>query len=116
MVTWAVPPGPRTPARTSGISRLSVPAGVAARVREAGRQAGTTPFATLLAAFAVLLSRHTPQRDLVIGTPVASRDDVALSDMVGLFLNTLPLRIDASGQAAFTRADPPRPRHGGGRA
>jgi amino acid adenylation domain-containing protein len=85
-----------------GICRLAVPAGLAGRVRETGRHAGATPFATLLAAFVVLLSRHTPQRDLVIGTPVAGREDVALTDMVGLFLNTLPLRIDAAGEPAFT--------------
>ncbi|HEY2577629.1 MAG TPA: amino acid adenylation domain-containing protein, partial [Streptosporangiaceae bacterium] len=85
-----------------GVCRLRVPADVAGRVREVGRQAGATPFATLLAAFAVLLSRHTPQRDLVIGTPAAGRGDAALTDMVGLFLNTLPLRIDASGEPAFT--------------
>ncbi|MGH3157598.1 MAG: condensation domain-containing protein, partial [Streptosporangiaceae bacterium] len=81
---------------------LSVPAGVAGRIRELGRKAGATPFATLLAAFTVALSRHTPQRDLVIGTPVAGRGDVALADVVGLFLNTLPLRIDASGEPSFT--------------
>jgi amino acid adenylation domain-containing protein len=86
---------------TGGICRLSVPADVAARLREVGRQVGATPFATLLAAFAVLLSRHTPQRDMVIGTPVAGRGDARLNDIVGLFLNTLPLRIDASGNPAF---------------
>jgi amino acid adenylation domain-containing protein len=85
-----------------GIHWLSVPADVAGRIRELGRKAGATPFATLLAAFTVALSRHTPQRDLVIGTPVAGRGDVALADVVGLFLNTLPLRIDASGEPAFT--------------
>jgi amino acid adenylation domain-containing protein len=85
-----------------GICWLSVPADVAGRVREAGRRVGATPFATLLAAFAVLLARHTSQRDLVVGTPVAGRGDVALTDLVGLFLNTLPLRIDASGEPTFT--------------
>ncbi|OLB77884.1 MAG: hypothetical protein AUI14_14900 [Actinobacteria bacterium 13_2_20CM_2_71_6] len=96
-----VPAGAARDEEPGGICRLSVPAGVAGRVRETGRQSGATPFATLLAAFAVLLTRHTPQRDLVIGTPVAGRGDIALSDMVGLFLNTLPLRIDASGEPTF---------------
>ncbi|MGD0603555.1 MAG: amino acid adenylation domain-containing protein [Streptosporangiaceae bacterium] len=85
-----------------GICRFSVPAEVAARLRATARQAGATPFPVLLAAFAVLLSRHTSQRDLVIGTPVAGRGDAALNDIVGLFLNTLPLRIDAAGEPAFT--------------
>jgi amino acid adenylation domain-containing protein len=82
--------------------QVLLPPGLAGRVRQAGRQAGATPFAVLLAAFAVLLSRHTPQRDLVIGSPLAGRENAELTDMVGLFASTLPLRIDTSGQPAFT--------------
>ena len=84
------------------ILRLSVPADVAGLVHEVGKRVGATPFATLLAAFAVLLTRHTPERDLVIGTPVSGRNDVLLSEMVGLFVNMLPLRVDAAGRPTFT--------------
>jgi amino acid adenylation domain-containing protein len=91
-----------TAEQAGGICRLSVPPDTAASLRQVCRRAGATSFTVLLAAFAVLLSRHTPQRDLVIGTPVAGRDDAALNDIVGLFVNTLPLRIDVSGGPAFT--------------
>jgi amino acid adenylation domain-containing protein len=100
------PHGPHGPGgRGDGLSQavpVLVPSGLASSIRRTGRQAGATPFTVLLAAFAVLLSRHTPQRDLVIAAPLAGREDAELTDMVGLFASTLPLRIDASGQPTFT--------------
>lgn len=52
---------------------------------------------TLLAGFALLLSAHSGQDDLVIGSPVANRNDAVLEDLIGLFINTLPIRVDVSG-------------------
>ncbi len=61
------------------------------------QQAGTTLFMTLLAAFQVLLYRHTGQDDLVVGTPIANRSHKELEPLIGFFLNTLALRADLSG-------------------
>src|SRR5262249_15902822 len=61
-----------------------------------------TLFATLLAAFAVLLARYSGQRDLVIGTPVAGRTHTEMEPLIGLFVNTLPLRIDLSDDPTFS--------------
>ncbi len=57
----------------------------------------STLYMTLLAGFAVFLAAHSGQDDLVIGSPVANRDDGALEDLIGLFINTLPIRLDLSG-------------------
>ncbi|MEM6796290.1 MAG: amino acid adenylation domain-containing protein, partial [Acidobacteriota bacterium] len=62
-------------------------------LRALGQRAGATPFMTLLAAFALLLSRESGQKDLVIGTPVAGRPDLELEGLVGFFVNTLALRF-----------------------
>ncbi len=56
-----------------------------------------TLYMTLLAGFAVFLSAHSAQDDLIIGSPVANRNDAALEELIGLFINTLPIRIDLSG-------------------
>jgi amino acid adenylation domain-containing protein len=61
------------------------------------RSEGVTLFMGLLAAFQALLSRHGAGTDLVVGTPVAGRDRVELEGLIGLFLNTLPLRSDLKG-------------------
>jgi amino acid adenylation domain-containing protein len=66
-----------------------------------GRQERSTLFMTLLAGFTALLSRYTGQDDIVIGTPVASRNFPELESVIGLFVNTLVLRTDVSGAPTF---------------
>jgi amino acid adenylation domain-containing protein len=66
-----------------------------------GRQAGTTLFMTLLAAFAILMRRYSDQEDLVIGTPIANRNRPEVESLIGFFANTLPLRLDLSGDPDF---------------
>ena len=61
----------------------------------------TTPFMTLLAAFHVLLSRHTGQTDLLVGSPIANRTRVEVEALVGCFVNTLVLRADLGGNPPF---------------
>ena len=45
----------------------------------------------------MFLSAHSGQDDLIIGSPVANRNDAALEELIGLFINTLPIRLDLSG-------------------
>ncbi|KHN52719.1 hypothetical protein OI70_19235, partial [Dickeya fangzhongdai] len=62
------------------------------------RRHGTTLFMTLLGAWAALLSRLSGQDEVVIGAPVAGRTRTELEGLIGMFVNTQPLRIDLSGQ------------------
>lgn len=71
----------------------------------AGR-AGVTVFSTLLAGLGVVLSRFSGQRDFVIGTGVSGRGKSA-SEAVGMFVDTLPVRIrlpENTDFAAFARS------------
>ena len=52
-----------------------------------------TTFTALLAALACLVGRYAGQRDVVIGAPVSLRADAEQANLVGLLINTLPLRI-----------------------
>jgi len=61
-----------------------------------------TLYMVLLAGFLALLSRYGNQRDLVVGTAISGRDRVELEALIGLFVNTLPLRTDLSGNPSFT--------------
>ncbi|NJK50969.1 AMP-binding protein, partial [Candidatus Gracilibacteria bacterium] len=60
-----------------------------------------TLFMTLLAAFAVLLSRYTQQEDLVIGSPIANRHHQELESLIGFFVNILALRLDLKDNLSF---------------
>ncbi|KAB7762047.1 non-ribosomal peptide synthetase, partial [Xanthomonas maliensis] len=63
-------------------------------LRSLSQHHGTTLFMTLLAGWAVLLSRLSGQQQVVIGTPVAGRDRGELEPLIGLFVNSLALQID----------------------
>jgi amino acid adenylation domain-containing protein len=54
---------------------------------------GTTPFVVLLTVFYLLLARCTGQQDLIVGSPVSGRDRAGTERLVGVFLNTLALRV-----------------------
>jgi non-ribosomal peptide synthetase component F len=56
---------------------------------------------TLLAAFKVLLARAVGAGDIVVGVTAAGRNRAELEGLVGLFVNTLPLRTDLSGDPPF---------------
>ncbi|HEY0557957.1 MAG TPA: amino acid adenylation domain-containing protein, partial [Thermoanaerobaculia bacterium] len=73
------------------------------RIGDAGKREGVTLFMTLLAAFQALLARLTGGVDLVIGTPVAGRNRVETEGLIGLFLNSLPLRGVAGGDPSLRR-------------
>jgi amino acid adenylation domain-containing protein/non-ribosomal peptide synthase protein (TIGR01720 family) len=73
-----------------------IPAAVAQRVRALARQTQATPFMVLLAAWALLIGRSSGQDDVVVGSPVANRSRREFEPLIGLFANTLALRIDLS--------------------
>ncbi|HEU4558562.1 MAG TPA: amino acid adenylation domain-containing protein, partial [Longimicrobium sp.] len=58
---------------------------------------GTTLYMTVLAGWAVVLSRLSGQDDVVVGTPSANRGRRQIEGLIGFFVNTLALRVDLSG-------------------
>jgi amino acid adenylation domain-containing protein/non-ribosomal peptide synthase protein (TIGR01720 family) len=63
---------------------------------------GVTLFMTLLTAFNVLLHRYSGQDDILVGAPIANRQQQELENLIGFFTNTLVLRTDLSGNPSFT--------------
>ncbi|HSF38309.1 MAG TPA: amino acid adenylation domain-containing protein, partial [Thermoanaerobaculia bacterium] len=94
---------PRPPVRSprGGSVPVSLGEETARALRSASRRAGTTLFMTLLAAFETLLLRSGSGEDLLIGTPVAGRDRLETEGLIGLFVNTVALRGDLSGDPSF---------------
>jgi natural product biosynthesis luciferase-like monooxygenase protein len=72
-----------------------------AALKELSRGEGATLFMTLLAGFAVLLQRHAGQDDVLVGTPVAGRQQEETESLIGLFINMLVMRADISGDPTF---------------
>ncbi|NHZ41746.1 condensation domain-containing protein [Massilia aquatica] len=80
---------------------LAVPAALTARLREAARAAHGTLFTWLLTGYAAWLARLTQSEDFLIGVPSAGRHHPDAENLPGCFINTLPIRIDASGEPSF---------------
>ncbi|AGC43405.1 non-ribosomal peptide synthetase [Myxococcus stipitatus DSM 14675] len=81
--------------------RFTVPAALTGQLKQRARDAEATLFMTLLTAFGVLLSRYSGQRDVVVGTPIANRP-ASTEALIGLFANTLPLRVSLEGDPTFS--------------
>ncbi|NWB98760.1 amino acid adenylation domain-containing protein [Pseudomonas gingeri] len=63
-----------------------------------GQRHGTTLYMTVMSAWAALLGRLSGQDDVVIGSPVANRTRSEVEGLIGLFVNTLAIRVDLSEQ------------------
>ncbi|HEY0282144.1 MAG TPA: condensation domain-containing protein, partial [Rhizomicrobium sp.] len=76
-----------------GLLRFETGREVAEGLHAIARRCGVTMHMVLLAAYAILLSKHTGQDDLVVGTPVSGRNHPSLQKLVGMFVHTLALRM-----------------------
>ena len=93
------PPPPAQRLAAGAVIRKVAPARVSAW-RAFGLAHGTTLYMTLLAGVAALLARYSGQRDVVIGSASTNRPDAAFEDLIGFFVNSLPIRVAADGELA----------------
>lgn len=94
-------PRPLVQTHAGGSLRFEFPARLAAEVRSFSRAQGVTPFMTFLAALAAVLQRFTGDDDFVVGTPVAVRDRPEVENLIGYFVNMLPLRLAVADDVGF---------------
>jgi amino acid adenylation domain-containing protein len=81
---------------------IAIPEILSERIRELARNAHISEFTWVLSAVAAYLYRISNQADFVIGTPFAARSIPAVQNIVGYFLNTLPLRFRVDGRQTFS--------------
>ncbi|WP_192797382.1 non-ribosomal peptide synthetase [Psychrobacillus glaciei] len=66
------------------------------------RKNKSTNFMTLFSVFSILLRKYTNQQDLIIGTPIANRNNEEIEDVIGFFTNTLPVRVKLNDSNSFS--------------
>ncbi|WP_116125401.1 non-ribosomal peptide synthetase [Lewinella sp. IMCC34183] len=79
-----------------------LPAALASRIRRQCRERGITTFTYFLAAYWLLLTRQTGQEDLLVGTPITTRDRQDTEHLIGFFNETVVLRGHTDRAATFT--------------
>ena len=94
-------PGPTQDIDGGAVLSLPVDPGTAQRLRGLCATHGVSLFQVLLAGYAAVLSRRSGQTDLVIGAPVANRNQPELTGLIGFFVNTIALRVDTDGNPVF---------------
>ncbi|WP_229925687.1 condensation domain-containing protein, partial [Streptomyces longispororuber] len=94
-------PRPEVSASRGDVVLFDVEPDLADRLTELARTTGTTDFIVHQAALSALLTRLGAGTDIPLGISVAGRADEALNDLVGMFINSLVLRGDTSGDPTF---------------
>ncbi|MFC7440511.1 amino acid adenylation domain-containing protein [Laceyella putida] len=92
---------PAIPSYAGGRLGFNVDRELTDRLKALAKAEGATLFMTLLAAYKTLLYRYSSQEDLIVGTPLAGRRQKEVEDLIGFFVNTLPLRTDLGGKPSF---------------
>ncbi|NJQ98394.1 MAG: amino acid adenylation domain-containing protein [Hydrococcus sp. CSU_1_8] len=90
-----------TPLNRGDVQRQMLSEELTDSLRKLSQRAGATLSMTLLAAFNVLLYRYSGQDDLIVGSPIAGRNQVEVEELIGFFVNTLALRSNLSGNPSF---------------
>ena len=94
---------PRPPVASARGARYHgrIDAEIISTLRDLARTEGATLFMALLAVWQTLLARLSGQTDVLVGTPVSTRDANEYAEVVGCFVNNIVLRGDLSGSPSF---------------
>ncbi|QQR01168.1 amino acid adenylation domain-containing protein [Enterocloster clostridioformis] len=61
-------------------------------IKNLAKKYGATEFMVMLSSFILMLNKYSQQKDIVVGTPVSGRTHVDTENMIGMFVNTLPIK------------------------
>ena len=92
-----------SPTYEATITSILLPVTLTDAIKDIANREGATFFNTMLAALAIVIHRYTKQTDFGVSTQVAGRSSVELESLIGLFINTVVLRMDLSGDPPFSQ-------------
>lgn len=93
---------PKSQSFEGGTHRFTLDPHLSFKIKQLASDLGVTDFMVLVAAFQCWLTRLTGQSEVIIGTPALGRRHEALEEIVGMFVNTLALRIKKEDTDTFT--------------
>jgi len=90
------------PTYEATITSILLPVGLTDAIKEIANREGATFFNTMLATLAIVMHQYSGQDDFGAATQVAGRTNVEMEPLIGLFINTVVLRMDLSGDPSFS--------------
>ncbi|MBH8578100.1 amino acid adenylation domain-containing protein [Nostocaceae cyanobacterium CENA369] len=95
---------PRLPIRTfAGASQtFIIPKSLTNALKNLSQQHNVTLFVTLLTAFKIVLFSYTKQTDIIVGIPFANRQQLETKELIGCFINTLPIHTYLGGDPSLS--------------
>ena len=85
------------------ITSILLPVKLTDAIREIATREGATFFNTMLAALSMVLQHYSGQTDFGVATQVAGRTNVETERLIGMFINTVVLRMDLSDDPTFAQ-------------
>ncbi|WP_185150677.1 non-ribosomal peptide synthetase [Cytobacillus dafuensis] len=82
--------------------RVSIDEALYSRVKDLALATNTSIYMLLLSAYSVLLSKYSQQEDIIIGSPISGRIQEEVQGLIGMFANTLALRVNPKGTYSFS--------------
>ena len=73
------------------------------KIKSFSREAEVTDFMFFLSVYYLMLNKITGDGDIIIGTDAMGRSSKDLQEIVGTFVNILPLRVDVNGSSKYSR-------------
>ena len=94
-------PRPAYPTFAAEFCGVTLPAQRLAGLKRLSQANNATLYMTLLSAFALLLERYSGQEDIVVGSPIANRQETQLEQLIGFFVNSLVMRVRVRPELSF---------------
>lgn len=95
-------PRPRVQTFAGNSHYFQLPVDLASGVNQLAKAQGVTTYTLMLAAFKVLLNRHSQQQDICVVSPTAGRQDPNFLRTIGYFVNPVVLRSQLDGNFPFS--------------
>ncbi|MDC2865509.1 non-ribosomal peptide synthetase [Bacillus sp. BP-3] len=92
---------PKEPSYQGDNYKFAFPKNLSNDIQEFCRTNNTTYYAFFLSVFNILLYRYSGQKDIVVGTPITNRKDKQIQELIGFFVNTLPIRTVIQSNKSF---------------
>lgn len=81
--------------------KYTINKGYTSKLKESSKRLGSTLYTLFLTAYFALLNKITGDDDIIIGTPIAGRNDKNTENIVGLLMNTICIRSGITQSATF---------------